>query len=157
MNKAPSSSYKIRFTDCDMFGHLNNARYIDYMINAREDHLKDAYDFNIMEFYGNNLGWVTGSHEIAYLKPAFYNEMVTIRSRLIRAESYLLHVEITMTDESDKQLKAVLRTKLVPVNIKTGRKEPHAPEFLEWASSLVDDSMDIQPDLQERIKALTGK
>ena len=29
-----------RFSDCDPFGHLNNARYIDYFINAREDHLR---------------------------------------------------------------------------------------------------------------------
>ena len=47
-NKTPSSLFKIRFNDCDMFGHLNNARFIDYLINARQDHLKEHYDFIIL-------------------------------------------------------------------------------------------------------------
>ena len=51
MNKSPNSNYKIRFNDCDMFGHLNNSRYLDYLINAREDHLKDYYSFDFTEYY----------------------------------------------------------------------------------------------------------
>ncbi len=31
------SKTKIRFQDCDPFNHLNNAAYINYLINARED------------------------------------------------------------------------------------------------------------------------
>ena len=41
MNKNPNLDYKIRFNDGDLFGHLNNSRYLDYFINAREDHLKE--------------------------------------------------------------------------------------------------------------------
>ena len=37
MNKTPHSFYTIRFTDCDLFGHLNNGRYIDYLLNARKN------------------------------------------------------------------------------------------------------------------------
>ena len=29
----------VRFQDCDPFGHLNNARYIDYFLNARQDQI----------------------------------------------------------------------------------------------------------------------
>ena len=41
------SSHLIRFPDCDPFNHLNNARYLDYFINAREDQVWDAYGINI--------------------------------------------------------------------------------------------------------------
>jgi YbgC/YbaW family acyl-CoA thioester hydrolase len=157
MNKTPSSNYKIRFNDCDMFGHLNNARYLDYMINAREDHLKDDYNFNINAYYQNDLGWVAGSHEIVYLRPAIYNEIVSIQSQLINADDFFLHVEIVMKDTDKRHIKAVMRTKLIPVNIKTGRKEPHQPEFLEWAKSLIDNEYDLKSDFQERIKQLTAE
>ena len=53
MEKTPKSRDKIRFTDCDMFGHLNNSRYLDYLINAREDHLKDFYNFDFNQYYRN--------------------------------------------------------------------------------------------------------
>src|SRR3954468_13115931 len=95
-NKTPSSLLKIRFNDCDMFGHLNNARYIDYLINARQDHLKENYDLDLMEYYKNNLGWVVSTHEIVYLKPAFFDEVVSIQSCLLNVEKESLLVETLM-------------------------------------------------------------
>ena len=53
--KQLESTTKIRFQDCDPFRHLNNARYTDYFMNAREDQLA--------QFYGN---WL---HEGQYLDP----------------------------------------------------------------------------------------
>ncbi|WP_192348725.1 hypothetical protein [Algoriphagus sp. Y33] len=35
VEKIPESNSVIRFQDYDPFNHLNNARYIDYFINAR--------------------------------------------------------------------------------------------------------------------------
>lgn len=35
MNKNPNSVYTVRFNDCDLFGHLNNARYIDYFFECQ--------------------------------------------------------------------------------------------------------------------------
>ena len=154
MDKTPSSSYKVRFHDCDMFGHLNNARYLDYMINARQDHLKDAYNFDYNSYYKNNLGWVISYHEIQYLKPAFFEENVSIQSSLLSADNETLYVEVLMMNEAKSHLKAVLRSKLTFINLKTGRKEQHAPEFIEWAKSLkLEDSAAYAP-IQDRIKQL---
>ena len=47
--KEPESRVIVRFQDCDPFGHLNNSRYLDYLINARKDHLVAAYGFDIYE------------------------------------------------------------------------------------------------------------
>jgi acyl-CoA thioesterase FadM len=47
MELTPKSFYTIRFGDCDLFGHLNNARYLDYFINAREEHLKERYQVQL--------------------------------------------------------------------------------------------------------------
>jgi hypothetical protein len=38
------------------------------------------------------------------------------------------------------------------VNLKTGRKEQHAPEFIEWAKSLVLDEVNTNTSIQDRIK-----
>ncbi len=52
-SKEPVSNVVIRFQDCDPFGHLNNARYIDYFINAREGHLVEYYNLDIYERQNN--------------------------------------------------------------------------------------------------------
>lgn len=150
MNKNPHSKYKIRFPDCDMFGHLNNSRYLDYLINAREDHLKDFYDFDFNEYYKNDLAWVISSHEIAYLRPAIFNEIVTIQSTLLQLEIEQLHIETIMMNEEQNQIKAVMRSKLVPINLKTGRKVQHNSEFMEWAKTIENTDAGNQSNFQNR-------
>ena len=154
LNKTPHSIYKIRFNDCDMFGHLNNARYLDYMINAREDHLITHYDFDFDKFYKNDFGWVINSHEIIYVRPAIYNEIVSIQSTLLMVREDLLFVEALMMNETRDQLKAIMRSKLVPINLKTGRKELHPTELMEWAKQLENTEILTQGDLETRIKLL---
>jgi acyl-CoA thioester hydrolase len=156
-NKTPSSLLKIRFNDCDMFGHLNNARYIDYLINARQDHLRENYDLDLMEYYKNNLGWVVNSHEIVYLKPAFFDEVVSIQSCLLNVEKESLLVETVMMNRDENHMKAIMRTKLILINLKTGRKEQHSPELMAWAKTLVVEESEVQPILQDRIKQLLSR
>lgn len=155
MNKTPSSVYRIRMSDCDIFGHLNNSRYLDYFINAREDHLKDNYNFDLPDYYRNNgQAWVVGAHEIAYLRPALYNETVLIQSALITVAPDFLLLEAMMMNESRDHLKSLLRTRFIPINAKTGKKEAHLPEFMEWARQIEYAEIDSQASLQDRIKDL---
>ena len=94
-SKLWESKVLIRFSDCDPFNHLNNARYIDYFINAREDHILANMNFNIYHFaaeYG--LGWVLSQNQIVYLKPAFLMETMVIDSALLRLGATDLLVEM---------------------------------------------------------------
>src|SRR5882757_9409616 len=93
-----SSSYTIRFNDCDPMGHLNNARYIDYMLNAREDHLREDHGISLSEFAKQGVSWVVTNHEIQYVRPALYNERVCIKSELIEAKESQIMVEMIMYD-----------------------------------------------------------
>lgn len=153
MTKNPKSDYKIRFNDCDLFGHLNNARYVDYFMNAREDHLKDTYDLELAEYYKTGLAWVVTNHEIAYLRSALYNETVTIESTLLRADNDSLLVEMLMTDKDQSHIKSIMRTKFTAINPKTGRKEQHPSEFMEWAKTIQNSEV-VTQNLQVRIKEL---
>lgn len=157
MIKNPNSTYKIRFADCDMFGHLNNSRYLDYLINAREDHLKDFYDFDFNKYYKNDLAWVIGSHEINYIRPAVYNEIVTIQSSLLHVDINLLHVETLMLNHQKNQIKAIMRSKLIPVNLKTGKKVPHDDELMKWAKSIENTQAALQENMQDRIRQLLSE
>jgi len=154
MVKTPKSKDKIRFTDCDMFGHLNNSRYLDYLINAREDHLKDFYNFDFNQYYRNDLAWVIGSHEIVYIKPALYNEIVIIQSSLINVDVDMLHVETVMMNEKENQIKAIMWSKLIPINLKTGRKVEHDNQFITWAKKIENTEIGQNNNIKSRITYL---
>jgi acyl-CoA thioester hydrolase len=136
MDKQPASLYKVRFSDCDLFGHLNNSRYLDYFLNAREDHLNAAYNFDLNQFYNQGLGWVVASHDIKYIRPAAYQETVLVQSSLLSAKENSLLVEMLMLDNNKTHLKAALWTQFVPVNIKTGKRENHPGSFMEFVQSI---------------------
>lgn len=152
MEKSPSSFYTIRFSDCDPFGHLNNARYIDYFLNAREDHLKKEYQLDLKQFYHQGMSWLVGGHEINYLKPADYNETVRIQTTLLEAAPDSLLVEMVMTDEKLTHIKAVMHTRFIHVNLKTGKRDNHNEAFMEFAQSIAVGKNDVA--FGNRIKQL---
>jgi acyl-CoA thioester hydrolase len=151
MNKHPNSSYIVRFGDCDLFGHLNNARYIDYFLNAREDHLRDHYQLNLSTYYKLGVSWLVGSHEINYLRPALYNEQIVISSALISAGDQSLLVELQMMNVEQTQLKAVMWTRFIPVNVQTGKKSNHPVDFMDFAKSIEVPNSFVETGLKQRV------
>jgi len=125
------TEYLIRFPDCDPFNHLNNSRYIDYFINAREDHLLKFHHFNIYELAREKgISWVVSEHQIVYLKPALLMETVIIQSTLIRMDEREIEVELIMWNQDKTILKDFLWTKFVHFNLKTQRREIHSADLM---------------------------
>ena len=132
VSKIWESKSLIRFPDCDPFNHLNNARYIDYFINAREDHILANLNFNIYHFAAQHgLGWVVSKNQIVYLKPAFLMETVVIDSTILRIGENDLLVEMKMWNENKDKLKSVLWSNFVQINLKTQKPARHSQELFD--------------------------
>ncbi|HVS98506.1 MAG TPA: acyl-CoA thioesterase [Puia sp.] len=153
MEKNPLSSYTIRFNDCDPMGHLNNGRYIDYFLNAREDHLRDHYGIDLKEWTRKGIGFVVSRHEIRYLRSVEYNDRVVIRSGLIGWSDTSLQVEMAMMDEAG-QVKAILWTEFTRIDPRTGKRLAHPEEFMEWIHGALLEDVDMEKGLNARIDAL---
>jgi acyl-CoA thioester hydrolase len=154
MTKTLESDVLIRFPDCDPFNHLNNARYIDYFINAREDHLM-RLGFNIYDVARDpGLSWVVGSHRIAYLRPALLMEKVIIDSTLIAWRERDLVVEMRMWNQDKSELKSLLWTTFVHVNLRTGKSIPHSEEFTRLFADYVAPLPDPGQSFEARLVAL---
>ena len=154
MNKTPHSFYTIRFTDCDLFGHLNNGRYIDYLLNAREDHLKTEYSLDLTDFYKQGVSWLVAAHEISYIRPAAYNERVSVMSALIKLEPGSLLVEMLMMDQNHTHIKSLMWTRFIHVNVKTGKRESHTDTFMDFAKSIEVTDVDLVKGYQHRLKEI---
>jgi acyl-CoA thioester hydrolase len=154
LEKAPESALKIRFPDCDPFNHLNNSKYIDYMINAREDQLLSYYEFDLYKLaMEKGIGWVVVQNQIAYATPATLMETVTIQTRLISSEEKSLLFEAAMWNEDKTILKAVLWSKLVHFNLKTKKSEVHSPELMALFQQL-EHPFSEALSFEERVKSM---
>ncbi|MCE7992149.1 MAG: acyl-CoA thioesterase [Roseivirga sp.] len=136
-NKNPESERLIRFQDCDPFGHLNNSKYIDYMINVREDHLVEEYDLNVfLMAHRDKRSWIVGQNEIAYLKPSQVMEKVIIQTRLIDFTERYVQAEMVMYDAKKTHVKAVLWTKFFHFDFSLGKAVAHTEELMKMFGEL---------------------
>ncbi len=121
LNPRPHSTHRIRFDDCDPFGHLNNISYQRYFLRAREDHVLDFYDFDLFRHMAlNKTGWVVTSFQIRYLAPALMNELVVIESALVHYDAASLWVEAIMYDQKRERIKALAWMQFAYIDAQTG-------------------------------------
>jgi len=149
--------YTVRFNDCDPLGHLNNSKYIDYFLNAREDHLKASYAIDLKEWASRGLGFVVSRHEIQYIRAVTYNETICILTALIGYGDNYLDVEMLMYDKDQQNLKAILWTRFTHINSRTGKKEDHPAEITEFARQILIPGVDIAKGMNTRIGVLLNK
>ncbi len=124
-----SSRATIRFQDCDPYAHLNNGRYLDYFMNAREDQVLKAYDFDIYDYSKTTgMGWVVTQNQIAYIRPALLMEEVVIESQLLVSKPKFIQLEMRMFDQKS-QLKSLLWVQLVHVDIRQAKSVAHSDEL----------------------------
>lgn len=153
MEKKPASDYIVRFNDCDPLGHLNNSRYIDYFLNAREDHLRTFYGIDLKEWALQGNGFVVSQHEIRYIRAVTYNDLVRIQSALIGWGDTWLQVEMLLFD-GEGQLKTILWTKFTRINTRTGKKETHPEDFMDFIREALLEEVEPEKGLEVRIAAL---
>lgn len=141
------STYQVRFQDSDPFRHLNNARYLDYFVNAREDQFEANFGIKTGELaFKENLGWVVTTNQISYLVPANVNEDILIESQVLDFGNKHLFIEMKMWDLDKTHLKALNWVNLVHFDIKTGRPKNHTEEFMDIFSSIhtpIENSQDF--------------
>jgi acyl-CoA thioester hydrolase len=152
--QTPETTHRVYFQDCDMLGHLNNARYLDYFLNAREEHTTAHYSLNMGELAREqNAAWVITKHHISYLKPAKQGAQVRILSQLIHFDNSNLVLEMQMRDAAGERLLALLWSEMTFVTMPGGTRTDHANAMMDLLDQLDVDTVNYDPDgFDDRVK-----
>lgn len=150
------SDVLIRFEDCDPFGHLNNGRYIEYFLNAREDQVRESYGFDMyahIKQSGN--AWVVASNQVAYLREVKFMEWVRVKTSLMHFGKSSLITECQMLDKNTGAVLALMWCRVTYINLKTGQKAEHSPALMDMYGSVATEG-EGKPALyfEERVKQL---
>lgn len=155
--KNPESSYVIKFQDCDPLGHLNNVRYLDIFLNAREEQTMQHYALNLMQLLKvHRTAWVVTNHQIAYIRPADHGKTVRIQTRIIHFDNSTVVIESLMLNESRTKLKSVCWTTYRYISTETAKPTDHTDDLMDLLEALDLDDMEYDPDgFQERIRKIS--
>lgn len=117
---------QVRFSDCDMMGHVNNAVYLSYFEYARVKYFA--------RLLGDNRDWqkegmILRTNKIEYLKPLFLKDepVIHIYTENIGYKSFTLSYEVRVKGELTTTGESVLvcfdstvqQSILIPEELKT--------------------------------------
>ena len=134
----PTSTGRIDFQDCDPFGHLNNTKYLNYMMSARSDHLRKYYNLDIYQHTEKTQNaWIVSKNKIAYLYPVTFNKIVMYESQLIYTDQRRVVLQCTMYSEDKSLIHAILWAEFIYIDIKTGRPKKHEEEIQSLLDKII--------------------
>lgn len=123
-------SIKVRGFHCDLYQHVNNARYLEFLEEARWAYLEEVPAMAILESKG--LGLVVSAITIEYKRPVGLGDVVEIRSSLADFETKraVMHQEI-FNQATGKQV-ADAHVSFAIIDLQTGRAVPITGELRGW-------------------------
>jgi thioesterase-3 len=120
---------KVRGYHCDFYGHVNNARYLELLEEARWQFLEDGLD--LAYWKQRNMGFVVASVTINYRRPAGLGAVLDITSEMARlgGKSGIIRQEVTSAETG--KIVADADVTFVVIDLKTGKALAIAGEVKE--------------------------
>jgi acyl-CoA thioester hydrolase len=72
-------TFKVRFYECDAYGHVNHANYLRYMQEAAFGASADV-GFSVERYFEMNRFWLVRYTDITYLQPLSHGDLVTVKT-----------------------------------------------------------------------------
>lgn len=113
---------KVRGFHCDMFGHVNNARYLEFLEETRWEWLNRNTTFEFFE--KKKMSFVVVSITINYKSPSVLNDELFITVEVKNFGNRSATVNQTITRKSDNKLIADADVTFAMVDNVTGRSIP---------------------------------
>lgn len=124
---------QIRFSDCDMMGHVNNAVYLSYIEMARIHYF--TFLFGPDRDWKRN-GILVRKNEIEYIKPVLFRDEAYIKSFIthIGNSSFVMAYELYVGEKIYTKAQSVL----VYFNSETQKSTPIPEEFKIQLEKLIE-------------------
>lgn len=120
---------RVRFSETDAFGHVNNVSYMTYFEQGRLDYFDHLGLFQqfLQEDYPTFV--VVADIHCHYLKQIYFHQALLLKVRTAKIGRTSLDLQYAIQDEKSSDLLAVARGMIVHVNKRTGKSVPWSPEM----------------------------
>ena len=130
------TTLQIRGYHCDAYGHVNNARYLELLEEARWVFLEPALKDKIFDTL--NLLFVVVNINISYKRQLVPTQVVEIVITDVTYNNKSVVMRQTITDKNTKELASEALVTFVLLNSKTGKPETISEEIIAKLNQLTD-------------------
>lgn len=134
-----SAPVHVRFSETDMFGHVNNTVPIAYFEFARIEFMKEMGLMQRWLTAGNELFPVVADMQVDYVQQVYFDEKLTVFVKIARIGTSSVDVHYWTTNEKGETC-FTGRGAMVQISKKTGKGHPWSTEEIEMlgAKQLID-------------------
>lgn len=115
------TEHKVRPDDIDMFNHVHNSIYLDYVLAARYEQMELFYGMSMDEFLALGYGWVVQKVQIEYKRSLKLGDTFSVETGIVSIHEKGCKVEFTITNLKTKKTSTVGWFDFVMIDMKTGR------------------------------------
>jgi|TARA_B110000240_G_scaffold11046_1_gene11673 thioesterase-3 len=130
------TTLQIRGYHCDAYGHVNNARYLELLEEARWSFLEPAVKEKFFEI--RDLLFIVVNINISYKKPLVPTQVVDMEITDVTYNNKSMIVRQTIVDKSTRELASEALVTFVLLNSKTGKPETITTEIIAKLDELTD-------------------
>lgn len=134
-NKRPYSKFqtefKVRPDDIDMFNHVHNSTYFDYVLAARYEQMEAHYHMSMEEFLNQGFGWVVKTAYVDYKRPLTLGDSFIVETGISELQERGCKVIFTIKNKKTNKICCDGWFDYVLIETKSGHSAKVTPEMIE--------------------------
>ncbi|WP_129714684.1 thioesterase family protein [Pedobacter sp. SYP-B3415] len=115
------SELRVRPDDIDMFNHVHNSKYFDYVLAARYEQMEKDYKMPMEHFLESGFGWVVKTAMVNFKRPLILGDVITVRTGIITMNEKGCRVQFEIVNKKTGKVASDGWFDYVMIDINTGR------------------------------------
>lgn len=115
------TTLKVRPDDIDMFNHVHNSKYFDYVLAARYEQMDLFYKMPMEDFLRSGYGWVVRTAYVDFKRPMILGDLVKVRTGILTINEKGCRVQFEMETVRTGKIAADGWFDYAMIDIKTGK------------------------------------
>lgn len=128
------TEFKVRPDDIDMFNHVHNSKYFDYVLAARYEQMEEFYKMSMEEFLSQGFGWVVKTAYVDYKRPLTLGDSFIVETGIMELQERGCKVVFNIINKKTNKLCCDGWFDYVLIDVKSGRSAKISPEMIEHYS-----------------------
>lgn len=124
------TEFKVRPDDIDMFNHVHNSTYFDYVLAARYEQMEAHYNMSMEEFLHQGFGWVVKTAFVDYKRPLTLGDSFIVETGIAELLERGCKVVFNIRNKKTNKLCCDGWFDYALIDIKSGRSTKVTPEMI---------------------------
>ena len=125
------SELEVRPTDIDMFQHVHNSHYLDYVLAARYEQMGRCYGMTMEAFMERGYGWVVRTAHVEYKRPLGLGDRFLVRTWVEEIEKSNVRVGFQIARKDNGKLSCDGWFLYTLVGLTSGKAEAIPQDIIE--------------------------